>query len=105
MKPLTANTSLLKGANTAAVASAQIQPGSALLVSPIRPLDPESGSSGHHFALKTAVAARVSNVEKIVENVPFVEFNLKDCLQQVLSPLQTTPTVILTTWRRQRRYG
>ena len=98
-KLTTANTSMM------ATTAARTQIGAPLLVSPIRPLDPESGSSGqHHFALKTAVAARVSNVETIVENVPFVEFNLTDCLQQVLSPLQTTPKVILTTWRGQRRY-
>ena len=103
-KPKTANTRNLLLANPAAAASAQMQLGSALLVSPTRPLEPDSGRC-HRFAPETAVAARVSNVEKIVENVPFVEFNLKDCLQQVLSPLQTTPTVILTTWRRQRRYG
>ena len=88
-KPKTANTRNLLLANTAAAASAQMQLGSALLVSPTRPLEPDSGRC-HQFAPETAVAARVSNVEKIVENVPFVEFNLKDCLQQVLSPLQTT---------------
>ena len=101
-KHLTANTRLL-AANAAAAASAQIQLGSALLVSQTRPLEPDSGR-WHQFALQTAVAARVSNVETFVENVPSVEFNLKDCLPQVLSPLQTTPKLILTTTRRQRRY-
>ena len=101
-KHLTANTRLL-AANAAAAASAQIQLGSALLVSQTRPLEPDSGR-WHQFALQTAVAARVSNVETFVENVPSVEFNLKDCLPQVLSPLRTTPNLILTTTRRQRRY-
>ena len=101
-KHLTANTTLL-AANAAAAASAQIQLGSALLVSLTRPLEPDSGRC-YHPALQTVVAARVSIVETIVENVLFVEFNLKDCLPQVLSPLRTTPKIILTTTRRQRRY-
>ena len=101
-KHLTANTRLL-AANAAAAASAQMQLGSALLVSQTRPLEPDSGR-WHQFALQTAVAARVSNVETFVENVRSVEFNLKDCLPQVLSPLRTTPKIILTTTRSQRRY-
>ena len=98
-KHLTANTRLL-AANAAAAASAQIQLGSALLVSQTRPLEPDSGR-WHQFALQTGVAARVSNLETIVENVPSVDFNLKDCLPQVSSPLQTTPKIILTTLRGQ----
>ena len=101
LKP-TASTRLLL-ATTAAAANAQIQLGSALLVSLTRPMEPDSGRC-HQLALQTAVAARVSDMETIIESVPFVEFNLKDCLPQVLSPLQTTRRVILTTSRRQRGY-
>ena len=97
-KPKTANTRHLLLANAAAAACAQMQLGSALLVSLTRPLQPDSGKC-LHFALKAAVAARVT----ILENVPFFEFNLKDCLPQVLSHLQTTPKIILTTLRGQRR--
>ena len=63
-------------ANSAAAASAQIQSGAVLLVSPTGPLDPHSGSRGHHFA---PVAARVSDLETNVKNFPFLELNLKDC--------------------------
>ena len=100
-KPKTANTRQLLLANAAAAASAQMQLGSALLVSLTQPLEPDSGRC-HRFALQTAVAATVSDLETVVKNVPFVEFILKDCLRQVLSPLQTTPKVILATSRRQR---
>ena len=91
---MTANTSLL--ASDAAVASAQNQLGSALLVSQTRLLETESGRSPN-FALQTAVAARVSNVETAVKNFLFVELNLKDCFPQVSSPHQTTLEVTLTT--------
>ena len=47
-----------------------------MLVSPTGPRDPDSGSRGHHFA---PVAARVSDLETNVKNVPFLELNLKDC--------------------------
>ena len=63
-KPMTANTRLFLLANAAAAASAQMQLGSALLVSPTRPLEPDSGRC-HRFAPETAVAARVSCGEKI----------------------------------------
>ena len=65
-KPKTANTRHLLLANAAAAACAQMQLGSALLVSLTRPLQPDSGKC-LHFALKAAVAARVT----ILENVPF----------------------------------
>ena len=100
LKPMTANTSLLL-ANAAAAASAQ--PGSALLVSQTRPVEPDSGRSPQ-VVLQTAVAAKVSDEEKIVKNMPFVEFNLKDCLPQVLSPRQTTLDNIRTTLIKQRQY-
>ena len=100
-KPKTANTRQLLLTNAAAAASAQMQLGTALLVSLTQPLEPDSGRC-HRFALQTAVAATVSDLETVVKNVPFVEFILKDCLRQVLSPLQTTPKVILATSRRQR---
>ena len=93
LKPVAADMSLLL-AKAAAAASAQ--PGSTLLVSLTRPLEPDSGRC-HHFALQAAVAARVIDLDKIVE------FNLKDCFPQVLSPRQTTLTCILTTWIRQRQ--
>ena len=64
-------------ANNAAAATAQPQPGSTLLVSLTRPLEPDSGRSPQ-LVLQTAVAARVSDVENIVKHIPFVEFNLKD---------------------------
>ena len=64
-------------ANNAAAATAQPQPGSTLLVSLTRPLDPDSGRSPQ-LVLQTAVAARVSDVENIVKHIRFVEFNLKD---------------------------
>ena len=38
------------------------------------------------------------------QNIPFVEFNLKDCLPQVLSPRQTTLENIRTTLIKQREY-
>ena len=101
LKP-TANTRLLL-ANAAAATSAQIQLGSAWPVSLTRPLEPDSGRC-HRFALQTAVAARVSDMETIIESVPFVEFNLKDYLPQVLSRRQTTPTATLSTTTRRREY-
>ena len=64
-------------ANNAAAATAQPQPGSTLLVSLTRPLEPDSGRSPQ-LVLQTAVAARVSDVENIVKHIRFVEFNLKD---------------------------
>lgn len=64
LKP-TANTRLLL-ANAAAATSAQIQLGSAWPVSLTRPLEPDSGRC-HRFALQTAVAARVSDLETIVK--------------------------------------
>ena len=100
LKPLTA----LFLANTAAAANAQMHLGSALLVSLTRPLEPDSGMICHHPALLTAAAARVSDFEVKDINVLFVEFNLKDFLPQVLSPLQTTPEVILTTLRGRIGY-
>ena len=58
LKPVAADMSLLL-ANTVAAASAQ--PGSALLVSLTRPLEPDSGSQcTPHFALQKAVAVKVS---------------------------------------------
>ena len=101
LKP-TASTRLLL-ATTAAAANAQIQLGSALLVSLTRPMEPDSGRC-HQLALQTAVAARVSDMETIIESVPFVEFNLKDYLPQVLSRRQTTPTATLSTTTRRREY-
>ena len=101
LKPVAADMSLLL-AKAAAAASAQ--PGSTLLVSLTRPLEPDSGMPCHHPALLTAVAARVSDFEVKDINVLFVEFNLKDFLPQVLSPLQTTPEVILTTLRGRIGY-
>ena len=62
-------------ASAAAVASARIQPGSASLVSVTRLLEPESGRSPD-FALQTAVAERVRNVETAVKNFLLVELNL-----------------------------
>ena len=64
-------------ANNAAAATAQPQPGSTLLVSLTRPLEPDSGRSPQ-LVLQTAVAARVSDVENIVKHIPFVVLNLKD---------------------------
>ena len=64
-------------ANNAAAATAQPQPGSTLLVSLTRPLEPDSGRSPQ-LVLQTAVAARVSDVESIVKHIPFVVLNLKD---------------------------
>ena len=87
--------------NAAAAASAQL--GAALLVPPTPSLEPASGRC-HPFALQTAVAARVSDMETIIESVPFVEFNLKDYLPQVLSRRQTTPTATLSTTTRRREY-
>ena len=63
-------------ANTAAAASAQ--PGSTLLVSLTRPLEPDSGRSPQQLVLQMAVATRVRDVENTVKHIPFVEFNLKD---------------------------
>ena len=100
LKPMTANTSL-QLASAAVVASAQ--PGSALLVSLTRPVEPDSGRSPQ-VVLQTAVAAKVSDEEKIVKNMPFVEFNLKDWVPQVLSPRQTTLENIRTTLIKQRQY-
>ena len=76
-KHLTANTRLL-AANAAAAASAQIQLGSAWLVSQTRPLEPDSGRSPQQLVLQMAVATRVRDVENTVKHIPFVEFNLKD---------------------------
>ena len=58
LKPMTANTSLQLVANDAAAASAR--PGSALLVSLTRPVEPDSGRSPQ-VVLQTAVAAKVSD--------------------------------------------
>ena len=98
-KPLT----VLFLATTAAAANAQMHLGSVLLVSLTRPLEPDSGRC-YHPALQTAVAARVSDMETIIESVPFVEFNLKDYLPQVLSRRQTTPATTLSTTTRRREY-
>ena len=75
LKSVTANMSLFL-ANTAAAASAQ--PGSTLLVSLTRPLEPDSGRSPQQLVLQMAVATRVRDVENTVKHIPFVEFNLKD---------------------------
>ena len=101
LKPVTANTSLQLLANAAAVASAQ--PGTALLVSLTRPLEPDSGRSPH-LVLQTTVEVRVSDAEKIIKNIPFVELNLEDCFPQVLSLRQTTLKHIPTTSIRQRQF-
>ena len=53
-------------ATTAAVASAQIHLGSALLVFSIQQLELEHGSQ-YHFALQEDVAARVSGEKEIVK--------------------------------------
>ena len=63
LKPMTANTSLLL-ANAAAVASAQ--PGTTLLVSLTRPVEPDSGRSPH-LVLQTTVEVRVSDAGKIIK--------------------------------------
>ena len=102
LKPVTANTRLLL-ANAAAAASAQIQLGSALFVSLTRPVEPDSGRSPQ-VVLQEGVAAKVSDEENIVNNIPFVEFNLKDCFPQVLSPRQTTQAPTPTTSTRRRQY-
>ena len=101
LKPVTANTSLQLVTNAAAAASAHL--GSTLLVSPTRPPEPDSGRSPQ-LVLQTAVAARVSGAEKIIKNLSFVKFNLKDCFPQVLSLRQTTLKNIPTTSIRQRQF-
>ena len=100
LKPVTANTSL-QLANAASAASAQ--PGTTLLVSLTRPPEPDSGRSPQ-LVLQTAVAARVSGAEKIIKNLSFVKFNLKDCFKQVLSLRQTTLKNIPTTSIGQRQF-
>ena len=59
-KPTIANINL---ASTAAVASAQIHLGSALLVFSTQQLDPDSGRRSH-FALQKAVAVKVSGGDR-----------------------------------------
>ena len=54
-------------ASTAAVASVQIQVGSALLVSSTQQLEPNIGSQKAHFVLQMAVAVKVSDNMKMVK--------------------------------------
>ena len=91
-KPTTANINM-NMATTATAASVQIQVGSALLVSSIQQLEPDSGSQKSHFALQKAVAATVSGG---IVNIcrPII---VKHSFSQVWSPHQTTLATTQTT--------
>ena len=93
-KPTTAN---LNSATTAAAASAHL--GSALLVHPTQPLEPESGNGSFHFVLQKVVAARVSGF-----STKLSPSSSEYPITQVQSLRQTTLATTLTTSRRQKRY-